>query len=374
MGKLLSIIVPSYNMEKYLPNGLGSLVVSDAELLQSLDVIVVNDGSKDRTSEIAHGFAAKYPGVFRVIDKANGNYGSCINAALPMAQGRFVKILDADDSYDTAAFERYLRALSALPSTTDLVLNDWVQVDETGRVTETPTCPFPTGTAFGLDEIHAFNYGVAMYAIAYRTELLREMDYVQTEGISYTDTEWACIPIVFVRTVCFIREPVYRYLRGRAGQSMENETFARNVWMLDRVLERLFQWHDMATCSSEGRAYLELRIVQNFNCSIGAHLESVFRETMKPYLEWVRQKSALYDFIADVVRNQALTLVSKRFRFHYVEFALRHPRLARPTLLAVMSYIRVRNRFRRFRRSLKQKASRLRPNNADPVHFRIISW
>ena len=62
MSKILSIIVPPYNMEAYLPKCLGSLVIDDKELLQKLDVIVVNDGSKDRTSEIAHEFAAKYPG------------------------------------------------------------------------------------------------------------------------------------------------------------------------------------------------------------------------------------------------------------------------------------------------------------------------
>ena len=355
MEKLLSIIVPSYNMEKYLPNGLGSLVVPDAELLQSLDVIVVNDGSKDRTSEIAHGFEAKYPGVFRVLDKSNGNYGSCINAALPLAVGRFVKILDADDSYDTAAFERYLRALAAMPASTDVAFNDWVQVDESGLVTETTTYPFPTDEAFGIETILVCGKFVPMHAVAYRTDLLREIGYRQTEGISYTDTEWAILPIAFARDFRYIPESVYRYLFGRAGQTMEKKTRVRGAWMHDRILEKLFQWLDTATCTPEGRIYLKWRIGQIFALSIGLHLESVFRKTMKPYLEWVRQKAARYDFIADVVHNQALTLVLKRFRFRYVEFALRHPSLERPTLLAVMSYIRVRNHFRRFRRRLRQK-------------------
>ena len=64
--------------------------------MQKLEVIVVNDGSKDRTSEIAHGFEAMHPGVFRVIDKANGHYGSCINAGLKNASGPYVKVLDVD--------------------------------------------------------------------------------------------------------------------------------------------------------------------------------------------------------------------------------------------------------------------------------------
>ena len=236
MEKLLSIIVPSYNMEKYLPNGLGSLVVGDAELLQSLDVIVVNDGSKDRTSEIAHGFEAKYPGVFRVLDKSNGNYGSCINAALPLAAGRFVKILDADDAYDTAAFERYLRALAAMPASTDVAFNDWAQVDESGHVTETTTYSFPTDAAFGVSDILSRECLVAMHAVAYRTALLREIGYRQSEGISYTDTEWIYLPVASAREIRYVPEKVYCYLLGRDGQTVSRTSVTRNAWMMDVIL------------------------------------------------------------------------------------------------------------------------------------------
>lgn len=68
--KILSIIIPSYNMEAYLPKCLKSLIISDERLFDKIDVVVVNDGSTDHTSEIAHGFESEYPGVFRVIDKS----------------------------------------------------------------------------------------------------------------------------------------------------------------------------------------------------------------------------------------------------------------------------------------------------------------
>ena len=107
LSKILTVIVPSYNMEKYLPKCLGSLVVAP-ELMERLEVLVVNDGSTDRTSDIAHEFATKYSNSFRVIDKANGHYGSCINAALRVAMGRYVKILDADDSFDPDEFSKFI--------------------------------------------------------------------------------------------------------------------------------------------------------------------------------------------------------------------------------------------------------------------------
>lgn len=348
MEKLLTVIVPSYNMEDYLPNGLASLVVEDEDLLNRLDVIVVNDGSKDRTSEIAHGFEAKYPSVFRVIDKTNGNYGSCVNAALPAAKGRFVRILDADDSYDTAAFGRYLRALAEMPETVDMVISDYVQVDGSGRVTETMRYPFPSGVAFGLKEIMASDCFMAMHAVAYRTTMLREIGYVQTEGISYTDTEWTYLPVAESRDVRAIREPVYRYLLGRAGQTVERTTFAKNVWMQDRILDGMLRQYDAATCEPTAKAYLAWRFLKTYAFAMSLHLEDVFSPSLTPYLEDVRRKAAAYGFIADGVRERAI-LAATPFRFRYVEFALRHPRLARPTLLAVKAYGHLRGLLRRGR-------------------------
>lgn len=106
-GKILTLLIPSYNMEKYLINCLTSLIVHE-KLMKKLEVLVVNDGSKDKTSEIAHRFEKQYPDTFRVIDKKNGNYGSCINRGLKEANGQFIKILDADDTFETSNFSKYL--------------------------------------------------------------------------------------------------------------------------------------------------------------------------------------------------------------------------------------------------------------------------
>ena len=105
MNKILSIIIPTYNMEKYLRKCLDSLIVSN-ENMELLEVLVVNDGSKDTSLQIAQEYDIKYPQTFRVIDKENGNYGSCVNRGLKEAVGKYVKVLDADDYFDTFEFEK----------------------------------------------------------------------------------------------------------------------------------------------------------------------------------------------------------------------------------------------------------------------------
>ena len=94
--KILTIVVPVYNMEDCLNRCLDSLLISSQELMQMLEVIVVNDGSTDGTSALAHSYEARFPGVFFVIDKENGNSGSCINAALAVATGKYFRQLDAE--------------------------------------------------------------------------------------------------------------------------------------------------------------------------------------------------------------------------------------------------------------------------------------
>ena len=141
MDKILTLVIPSYNMEAYLPYCLDSLLVKAN--LGCLEVLVVNDGSRDRTSEIAHAYEKSWPDVLRVIDKENGNYGSCVNRGLKEARGKYIKILDADDSFDTANFEKYLAFLQMTDA--DLVISDFAVVDENRNITRMVTHGFPAG-------------------------------------------------------------------------------------------------------------------------------------------------------------------------------------------------------------------------------------
>lgn len=257
MEKILSLIVPSYNMEKLLPRCLGSLELAPA-LMERLEVLVVNDGSKDRTSEIAHGFVTKWPGTFRVIDKTNGHYGSCINAALKVATGTYVKILDADDSFDTEGFCSYLRQLKEYAGNgVGLILTNFIWVDEQGTPYDLTRFKYETGRVYPIDAINV-NDMKFMHAVTYRTENLRRMGYRQTEGICYTDNEWVFMPMTTVRQFAFVDEPVYRYLYGRAGQSMDEAVRVKNLSMFAKIALRMAEEYQRAaeSCASVVKNHL----------------------------------------------------------------------------------------------------------------------
>ena len=264
--KILSVIIAAYNMEAYLPRCLESLLVADARLLSLLEVLVINDGSKDRTSEVAHAFAAKHPDVIRVIDKENGNYGSCINRGLDEATGVFVKCLDADDWFDTKVFERYLafiELLAAQADGPDLVVNDYAMVDEADKVVLLGSYADCAAADFTLARFMTHFIGaLVMHAVAYRTERVRALGYRQSEGISYTDNEWVFCPLATVRSFAYFPNGVlYRYWIGREGQTMESAVILKNYWMLLRIAERMVAWRTAhrAEFAEENRRYLDLR-------------------------------------------------------------------------------------------------------------------
>ena len=251
---VLTGIVPAFNMERLLDACLASLELPSSAM-ELLDVVVVNDGSSDRTGEIAHAFAGRHPGSVEVIDKPNGNYGSCINAALPVARGEYVKVLDADDTFDRDALAAFVEFLSGFgEARPDMVFSDYAVVNASGRVTGTEKIPFAPGRTIDPAEILAVP-PVMMHGVAYRTQMLREIGYRQLEGVSYTDLEWSFLPLAGVRSAVRFPRVLYRYLLGREGQTMSGEALACAWWMRGEVaLHMAGQFDEIAAHAQSARS------------------------------------------------------------------------------------------------------------------------
>lgn len=235
MEKTLSIIIPTYNMEALLPQCLDSLLIPS---LDSLEVLVINDGSRDGSLKVAQEYASRFPGSIKVIDKPNGNYGSCINRALAEATGKYVKILDADDSYDTAGLEALVSLLGNCDA--DVILTNYTIVDTDGNTLAYKRYKnLRHNTLLSMPKVYPdIIYRLAMHGITYRRSILTDNRYRQTEGISYTDQEWIYLPIACASTILYHPVTVYRYLMGREGQTMETGAMLAKASNLLMVLDR----------------------------------------------------------------------------------------------------------------------------------------
>lgn len=238
MEKYLSIIIPAYNSDRFLNRCLDSLICEP--IMDDVEVIVVNDGSKDKTSEIAHSYEERYPGYFKVIDKENGNYGSVMNVGLKNATGKYFKTLDSDDWYDTYAFEKFINELKETDA--DLVFCDFVRYNEndnTRVIFSADSCLEKSKDLIITEDIWKFKTFYNIHCTSYKTELLRKSGIVWPNNVFYSDLQTLFWPERLCKTVRFIPYPVYVYLEGRNDQSMSFTSKIKNFKSYDIVANNI---------------------------------------------------------------------------------------------------------------------------------------
>lgn len=244
-NKLLTLAVPTYNMEKYLARCLDSVLCENQDYLE---VLVVNDGSKDRSSEIGHEYESKYPDVIRVIDKENGNYGSCVNRALSEAKGKYFRMLDADDWCDTQALNQWLEELKSCDA--DMLLTISEDRGENGELLtrmDAPQIVLP-GKVYQMADFDGvklgYSYLFCSHIVTYKTEILHKIGLQLQHGISYTDNEYVYFPMNHCQTVVYYDLPIYQYFVGREGQTTDPKVMSKSVDQIMKVFNRL--WEDFA--------------------------------------------------------------------------------------------------------------------------------
>lgn len=284
MNKLLTLAVPTYNMEKYLARCLDSVLCENQDLLE---VLVVNDGSKDRSSAIGHEYAAKYPNSIRVIDKENGNYGSCVNRALEEATGKYFRMLDSDDWCDTDALNRLLEQMKTCDADMVLTISEDRKDGKIIRRMEAP-CSVQPGKIYEMDDFDGialdYHYLFCSHIITYKTEILRTIGLKLQHGISYTDNEYVYFPMSKCTTAVYYDFPVYQYFIGREGQTTDFKVVVKSVGQIMQVLNRLlddFEAHkaerSIAICNNQ-RILLDMLISWVYSCAFsrfGFKLQSI---------------------------------------------------------------------------------------------------
>ena len=171
MEKILSISIAAYNVEKFLIQTLDSFI-TDKEIMDKLEVIIVSDGSTDDTVDLASGYVKRYPDTYVLIDKENGGYGSTINASLKVAKGKYFRTVDGDDWVSTDGLKELIAALERID--TDMVITKYMNVDD---ATMKKTL---VEDGFKYDEVEKrfdsvqLDDMIPMHQTTYRTEILRK--------------------------------------------------------------------------------------------------------------------------------------------------------------------------------------------------------
>lgn len=240
--KLLSFAVPCYNSEAYMEKCIESLLPGGKDV----EILIVDDGSSDRTAEIADAYAERYPGIIRAIHQPNGGHGAAVNTGLKNAAGIYFKVVDSDDWLDRDSYLRVLkrlRTLIKLNTLPDMFLANYVYEKEGSKHKKVMRQKgFPKEKMFGWDDVGHLAKGhyILMHSVIYRTQMLHDCGLQLPEHTFYVDNIYVYKPLPYVNNMYYMDVDLYRYYIGREDQSVNEQTMIRRIDQQIRVNKIMF--------------------------------------------------------------------------------------------------------------------------------------
>lgn len=230
--KLLSVAIPSYNSQAYMRKCIESLLPGG----EDVEIIIVNDGSKDDTSLIAHEYSQKFPNIVKVIDKENGGHGSAVNAGLEAATGLYFKVVDSDDWVSEGAYVAVLeklREFAGAAEVLDMLICNFVYDKEGAEKKKVMRLghALPKDKLFGWDEVKHFRTGqyMLMHSVIFRTKLLKKCGIKLPEHTFYVDNIFVFEPLPYVKNMYYMDVNLYRYYIGRDDQSVNESVMISRI-------------------------------------------------------------------------------------------------------------------------------------------------
>lgn len=217
--KDISFIVPCYNSEDYMEHCIKSLLPGKDQV----EIIIIDDGSTDKTAKIADRYAKKYPKIVRVRHQKNGGHGEGINQGVKMAKGRYVKVIDSDDWVDAKAYKTLLKKIPKINS--DVIVMNYVYTYTDGRKNQVIDYSnvFKNDTESTWDDVRHFKAQqyLTLHSMMYKKETLDRTNMKLPKHTFYEDNLFIYLGLKYVNTIYYLNLNFYQYFIGRADQSVQ---------------------------------------------------------------------------------------------------------------------------------------------------------
>ena len=222
----VSIIVPIYNVEKYLEKCLESLV---NQTLQEIQIILVNDGTKDNSGEIAKEYQQKYPKKIIYLEKENGGLSDARNFGIPHATGEYIAFLDSDDYVELSIYEEMYQL--AKKENSDMVECDfiWEYLDKSKQ---------DIGVLYEGKKEMLEKVRVVAWNKLIKREIIEKAKIEFPKGYRYEDVEFTYKLIPYLEKVSFLKKTYIHYVqRDDSIANSQNERTKEIFEVLEHVLE-----------------------------------------------------------------------------------------------------------------------------------------
>lgn len=261
--KLLTIAIPCYNSQDYMRKCVESLLIGG----EDVEIIIVDDGSKDKTAAIADEYAEKYPAIVQAVHKENGGHGSAVNTGLERAAGLFFKVVDSDDWVKETPYRQILtvlREFAGSEKVLDMLVSNFVYEKEGEKKNKVMRYhhALPQDELFTWKDVKHFRKGqyILMHSVIFRTKLLKECGLRLPEHTFYVDNLFVFEPLPYVKNMYYMDVNFYRYYIGREGQSVNEDIMISRIdqqILVNRIMiDYLVEKRALVKCSRKMHTYM----------------------------------------------------------------------------------------------------------------------
>ena len=273
--KVLTVAIPCYNSQEYMKKAIESVLPGGDDV----EIIVVDDGSKDNTKEIGAQYEKQYPGIVKLVSKENGGHGSAVNAGLANASGVYYKVLDSDDWFDKKSLLEVLKLLKRM-------IHEEIKLDMliANYVYEKPSAgkrriinyrsAMPVDELFTWSELKHFriSQNILMHSVIYRTQMLKDCGLKLPEHTFYVDNIFVYQPLPYVKLMYYMDVNLYRYFIGREDQSVNEKVLMKRIDQQISVTELVAKSVDLREVK---KMYPKLAVYMMRNISIMLSISSI---------------------------------------------------------------------------------------------------
>ena len=312
----VSVLVPIYNVEQFLPECLDSLV---NQTLKEIEIICINDGSKDGSLSIIKKYAKNDKRIL-IIDKKNSGYGDSMNQGLKKATGEYIGIVESDDFIDLDAFEKLYKIakhenVEVVKSNfyeyfgdtkTDKAVSNLFPVSEVGRVIDP------------REEHQIFYQPPCIWAAIYKRDFLEgnEIRFLPTPGASYQDTGFNFKVWAMARRVYFVKRAFLHYRQDNSNSSVKD---AGKIYCVKEEYDEIERYLGERGLMDELGPLV-------FTCRFGGYIWNMHRLKFKPAMDFTKTvkndyKRAKKSGYLEVDKLDAVGKYNSKL------IAIRHPKL-----------------------------------------------
>lgn len=234
MGKLLSISIATYNSALVINECLDSIVKS--KYIDLIEVLVIDDGSKDNTRDIVQTYVKKYPKSVFLVKKDNGGYGSTVNTSIQIATGKYFKTVEGDDWVNTKGLDRLIEKLDKLD--VDIIVNNYEEIVNDKKKYVDINNRNQYNKILNFNEINKKQV-FRIQSMTIKLDIIKLIKYKISEHRFYVDSEYVFFSMIYAKNIIFLNDIVYQYRLGQDGQSVSIDNISIHFKDLMYIIEKL---------------------------------------------------------------------------------------------------------------------------------------